>query len=387
MGHLSFHAGTEGKIKKNEIKKAAGHTFRQTEQRYKNHGNKDIDPSRTHLNIDLLPNGMALDEIVEMKLEKEFKGKRALRKDAVVVREVIVQASSDYFEGKNDDEKHEIMVKFVRDSAPWFVDEFGKSNVLGMSVHMDETNPHVHVAIMPMTEDGRLSQKDFFKGPADFKRMHRQYREHMVNAGWDFDIENKNEGAKGIKLDDYKKNAQEIEEQRAELTRIKRTLKDDVALRSEVKQELKKELEPVVMASFERRFEDERKAIIEKNEEWREKQNKAYQERFDKAVQKNKQKYDERVERAEKAASKRGFQKGVDAGLKKVGKVLHDKMDGNNFVRERILKVFEGGRYEPMVNSWDNARKVRIAQKERQEMLVKDVVNTHIEMDDNDLEL
>ncbi|WP_434780990.1 plasmid recombination protein [Bacillus subtilis] len=29
---------------------------------------------------------------------------------------------------------------------------------------MDEATPHMHVGIVPITEDGRLSAKDFFNG-------------------------------------------------------------------------------------------------------------------------------------------------------------------------------------------------------------------------------
>lgn len=86
MGYLSFHAGIEGKLKRTQIRGSIGHTFRQSEGRYKNHGNKDIDGDRTKYNLDWTKTGEPLDKLVEDRLEKDFNGKRALRKDAVVVR-------------------------------------------------------------------------------------------------------------------------------------------------------------------------------------------------------------------------------------------------------------------------------------------------------------
>lgn len=271
MSHLSFHAGTEGKIKKSDIKKATGHTFRKTEQRYKTHKNKEIDQSKTHLNIDTIRGNKKLEDLVDLRLEKEYKGKRALRKDAVVVREIIAQPSADYFDGMDDIAKQALIREFAKDSMPWFEKEFGKKNVLGLSAHMDETNPHVHFAVMPMTDDGRISQKDFFKSPADLKRMHREYREHMNAKGWEFDLENKNEKADGIGLEDYKRNAEAIEAQRAELTDLRRLAKDDTRIQDEAKQELKLTYMPKIKARLEKQNEttlkDEREALKKEKEE------------------------------------------------------------------------------------------------------------------------
>ena len=38
----------------------------------------------------------------------------------------------------------------------------GIENVINATVHMDEATPHMHLGIVPVTEDGRLSAKDIF---------------------------------------------------------------------------------------------------------------------------------------------------------------------------------------------------------------------------------
>ncbi|EAH2163403.1 hypothetical protein D4905_15620 [Listeria monocytogenes] len=234
MGHLSFHAGVEGKLKRTQIRGSIGHTFRQSEGRYKNHGNKDIDKARTKYNLDWSKTGEPLDKLVEDRLERDFKGKRALRKDAVVIREIIAQASPDIYEGLTIEEKQEKAKQFSIDSIGWFREEFGEENVLGFSVHLDETNPHTHFAIMPMTDDGRISQNDFFKGPKDLKRQHRQYREYMIERGWEFEIENKYENVDGVPLPKYKANAKEIEAKRLEQKDlVKHLAQNDETIRDE----------------------------------------------------------------------------------------------------------------------------------------------------------
>lgn len=233
MAHLSFHAGTEGKLKASNIKGVMRHAMRNSKHGYKNHSNKDIDTSKTKDNLDWTIDRKPLDETVKARLENEYKGKRAMRKDAVLLREIIIQPSPDVFEGLNDEEKREKALDFMKDSHDWFDKEFGVQNVIGMSLHMDETNPHAHMFVMPMTKDGRVAQKEFFKGPNDFKRQHREYREHMNSRGWDFEVDNKYENSEGVTLKEYKANAEAIDAKREGLQAKIDELSADVDVQAE----------------------------------------------------------------------------------------------------------------------------------------------------------
>lgn len=224
MAHLSYHAGKEGKVQKNQVKASLRHTQRLTYGAYYKHGNKDIDRKMTKYNRDYEFQGVPVEDAIEDALEMRYKAKtktgkkQPIRKDAAVIREIIVQPSSDVFLGLTILQKQEKMEKFVKDARPWIEKEFGKKNLLGASTHLDETNPHVHFMVIPLTKDGRLSQKDFFKGPGHFHLQHKDFREHMNNKGWNFDLENKYEGAKGVSLKALKANGAEIEQNRQEMT-------------------------------------------------------------------------------------------------------------------------------------------------------------------------
>lgn len=76
-------------------------------------------------------------------------------------------------------------LKYMGASLDWACDEFGQQNVVGFSVHLDEYNPQLQVLVTPVTDDGRLAQKDFFKNPADLKHQHRELRKRMEAAGYD----------------------------------------------------------------------------------------------------------------------------------------------------------------------------------------------------------
>lgn len=226
MAHLSFHAGAEGKMTKKSIGGLRRHTFRNSEDGFKNHGNALIKTDLTEYNLDVTVANLNVEELIERRIEREYTGKRSLRSDAVLAREIVAQASPDVYEGMTMDEKREKAIAFTKDSLSWFQKEFGRENVLGFSVHMDETNPHTHFVVMPMTDDGKLTQKAFFKGRLDLKRQHREYRQHMRERGWDFDMENKYESIDGVPLPKYKANAQEIEAKRAEQKTMVEELKE-----------------------------------------------------------------------------------------------------------------------------------------------------------------
>ena len=267
-----------------DLKGYGNHVFRKS-RGVMNHSNKEIDVSRTDMNIDFRV-GSERDGFkrFDERFEQRFAdynsttktGKqRKLRNDAVVIRGLVLQPSADVFEGMSDNEKLEKMRAFAKTSLAFLYTDkaFGFANVIGASVHMDETNPHMHVAIMPMTDDGRLSQKDFFKGPQHLQQLHKDYREYMNAKGWSFETENKYEDAKRFNEAEYKRNANFIEKARKEHTDKKRQLSQvvrdevkqelmfDPELRKEAKAELRDELETALKSSVRASVERENKTI------------------------------------------------------------------------------------------------------------------------------
>jgi len=268
MSHLSLDVSA--KISKQDIKGYFNHTFRKEieEQGKKlNHSNEDINSDLTSKNISWNLSsdgyGSSPDERMKNRLNdynatNKNGEKRALRSDAVLLRGFVLQPSADIFENMNDDDKRKIMVAFGRDSIAFLSDEFGGlKNIIGASTHLDETNPHMHVAFMPMTDDGRLTQKEFFKGPKQLASLHKRFREHMNDKGWTFEVENKNEDTKHVSDREYKRNAKTIEKRRKQHTEdVRNELLNDESLRNEVKEEIRRDLIPLIL--------DDERALREK---------------------------------------------------------------------------------------------------------------------------
>lgn len=174
------------------------------------HQNPNIDPARTRLNITRVNDGhggfrkLAVTESGEGKPRppsaeiSDYLGARLgtvkskLRKDAVVMRPVVLQLDPEWFEEHNPSWRmtglNSQARKHVSAQLKWARQEFGHENLVAYSMHLDETSPQLQLLVTPVTNDGRLSQNDFFKGPSDLRRQHKESREALAASGYQVDF-------------------------------------------------------------------------------------------------------------------------------------------------------------------------------------------------------
>lgn len=141
------------KIKSGAVGGIQSHNNREHEPKT----NPDVDMSRSEDNYDLIPCDNYKRSIKE-KLSNLVESSRAVRKDAVVVCNFIVTSDNETMDALGADRQRE----FFQDSVKWFSDRYGADRVLNATVHMDETTPHLHIGVVPITQDGRLSAKAIF---------------------------------------------------------------------------------------------------------------------------------------------------------------------------------------------------------------------------------
>lgn len=141
------------KIKSGAVGGIQSHNNREHEPKT----NPDVDMDRSEDNYDLIPCDNYKRSIKE-KLSNLVESSRAVRKDAVVVCNFIVTSDNETMDTLGADRQRE----FFQDSVKWFSDRYGADRVLNATVHMDETTPHLHIGVMPITQDGRLSAKAIF---------------------------------------------------------------------------------------------------------------------------------------------------------------------------------------------------------------------------------
>ena len=142
----------------------------------------NADPARTWLNQEYVNQEhrpylqLANERLAELNLVPR-------RRDAVRLVELVLTASADGFARGADG-----LVPDMRDSA-WVKDNltfvrerFGEKNVVGFMLHQDEITPHLHVLVVPLTPDGRLSCRDVFS-PAKLHQLQTDYAEAMAPHG------------------------------------------------------------------------------------------------------------------------------------------------------------------------------------------------------------
>lgn len=100
----------------------------------------------------------SLQERINKRIQEGYKGKTAIRKDAVTHLNVILTGSHE--EMKIIGENPEKLTQWMNENYRFVCERFGGRNVVDFTLHMDERTPHIHCVVVPLTKDGRLSAKE-----------------------------------------------------------------------------------------------------------------------------------------------------------------------------------------------------------------------------------
>lgn len=102
-----------------------------------------------------------------------------IRKNAVMEIGVVMKVTKG-FENLPDGFDLE---KWKADSMKWLEDNFGKENILSAVYHGDEFTPHIQASVIPITQDGRLSAKDFLPDWTAYSQAQDTYYEAVKQDG------------------------------------------------------------------------------------------------------------------------------------------------------------------------------------------------------------
>lgn len=92
------------------------------------------------------------------------------RSDAVLCIEYLVTASPEAFK-RHGGHLDNLGSGYFADALAWLRKRHGAENVISSTVHLDESTPHLVAYVVPRTEDGRLSCRDFLGGPSKLREM------------------------------------------------------------------------------------------------------------------------------------------------------------------------------------------------------------------------
>ena len=192
------------KMKSGNLVGIGNHNQRKT----KNHSNKEIDKTRSHLNYDLLNRTENYKTDIEKFINENKSTQRAVRKDAVLINEWIITSDQDFFKDLSKDERE----KFFISSKDYFAEKFGDENIRYAKVHLDETTPHMHLGIVPFDKENKLSAKRVFNRQA-LRDIQEELPNYLQKIGFEIERGRKGSERKNLTIPEFK----EMKERQKEL--------------------------------------------------------------------------------------------------------------------------------------------------------------------------
>lgn len=160
----------------------------------KEHMYKNADSTRTHLNVNYSVNkfcNMKLSKAIAGRIEEGYKGKRKIRQDAVKSLGLVLTGS--HKEMKKIFSNQDLRKRWLNQSYDFLKENFGKENIVRLSLHLDETTPHLHAVVVPLTDDGRLSARERMGNRTKLKRLRKAYAEKLKEFNLEYGIERNTE--------------------------------------------------------------------------------------------------------------------------------------------------------------------------------------------------
>ena len=175
---MSYAIVRNEKLTRAEINGKATHNDRKA----KNHTNKNIDSTRTHLNYYIKKNELTYTKEFDKYL-KENKIEGHLRSNSIVMCQMVFTSDQAFFDRIGEEE-----TKRYFDECYKFICNYknlGEKNIIAAVVHLDEDAPHLHLMFVPVVhakdKEGKdidkICARDFWKGRDSYRKLQDAYLE------------------------------------------------------------------------------------------------------------------------------------------------------------------------------------------------------------------
>ena len=182
------------------------------DRRSKGHSNKDIDPTRTHLNFWCRKNELTyIKEFDKMKKEYDLKG--TIRSNSNIMCEMMITSDNAFFNKIGLEETK----RYFKESYKFVCNykNLGEKYIVSAAVHLDETTPHMHLVYIPVihTKDkegkdiDKICCRDFWKGRDSYRQLQNAFHKYITSRGFDLErgLPVEETGARHEKIEDLKK--------------------------------------------------------------------------------------------------------------------------------------------------------------------------------------
>ena len=182
------------------------------DRRSKGHSNKDIDPTRTHLNFWCKKNELTYIKEFD-KMKKEYNLQGHIRSNSIIMCEMMITSDNEFFDKIGIEETK----RYFKESYKFVCNykNLGEKYIVSAAVHLDETTPHMHLVYTPVihTKDekgnpiDKICARDFWRGKDSYRKLQNAFHEYITSKGFDLErgLPVEETGAKHQKIEDLKK--------------------------------------------------------------------------------------------------------------------------------------------------------------------------------------
>ena len=185
---MSYAIVRNEKLTRAEVNGKGTHNDRKA----KNHTNKDIDTTKTHLNYYIKKNELTYTKEFDKYL-KENNLKGHLRSNSIIMCQMIFTSDQTFFDKIGEKETKRYFnecYKFICNYK-----NLGEKNIILAVVHLDEGVPHMHLMFVPVvhTKDkagndiDKICARDFWKGRDSYRKLQDAYFNHVKSKGFDLE--------------------------------------------------------------------------------------------------------------------------------------------------------------------------------------------------------
>lgn len=137
--------------------------------------------------------------------------------------------------------------EWAKDMYRFVAQQFGEENIVGFHIHLDEVNPHIHCAVIPVSQDNTISWKQKFgdsrlEGRKIYAALHTELAK--VNRKWGLErgADITNTGATHMSTDEYRRKIVTLDSEVSDLEKEKKEFQSEIdALLQEIN-DLKKKV-------------------------------------------------------------------------------------------------------------------------------------------------
>lgn len=185
---MSYAIVRNEKLTRSQAQRSAVHNDRKA----KNHSNKEIDTSKTHLNYYLKKNELNyVKEFDKLKGKYDLKGQ--IRSNSIIICEMIFTSDVEFFNriGQEETKRYfEESYKFICNYK-----NLGEKNIISAVVHLDEGTPHMHLVYVPVihtkdkngNEIDKVCCREFWKGRDSYRNLQNAYYEYITSKGFELE--------------------------------------------------------------------------------------------------------------------------------------------------------------------------------------------------------